>query len=333
MPIGAIWQTLLETPLINFMVVLSALAGGSYGAAILLFTVISRALTFPLTLRTMQSMKALQAIQPQMQEISKKYSDPRRRSEETMKLYKEAGVNPLGCLGPQLIQFPIFIALYQVIRITLGSTPETVLDLSKRLYDVPYIQNAIPLSQRFLTWFPGGGMDLSANGGIPLTLVVFCGMWLQQRISSGQNAATMSNDQQKQMNSMMQWMMPIMFSYFVLVTPAGLGIYWAASTTIGVILQWVFVGPGDFTWGSLVPNVVRERLGMRPATRAGDRRGARRPSTTVQAVTPTAGSTESRAQDDDASSGDQRSNRRGSDRPGTESTGPAPRAGRRRRHH
>src|ERR1700741_5226810 len=99
MPIGAIWQTLLETPLINFMVVLSALAGGSYGAAILIFTLISRALTFPLTLRTMNSMKALQAIQPQMQEIQKKYSDPRRRSEETMKLYREAGVNPLGGLG------------------------------------------------------------------------------------------------------------------------------------------------------------------------------------------------------------------------------------------
>ena len=58
-------------------------------------------------------MKALQEIQPQMQEIQKRYTDPKRRQEETMKLYKEAGVNPLGCLGPQLIQFPIFIALYE----------------------------------------------------------------------------------------------------------------------------------------------------------------------------------------------------------------------------
>ena len=327
MPIGAIWQTALETPLINLMVALSAAAGGSYGLAILLFTVMSRAITFPLTLRTMQSMKKLQAIQPQMQEISKKYSDPRRRSEETMKLYKEAGVNPLGCLGPQLLQFPIFIALYQVIRITLGTTPETVLDLSKRLYNIPYIQNAIPLSHTFL------GMDLSANGGYALMAIVFCGMWLQQRISSSQNAATMSNDQQKQMNSMMQWMMPIIFSYFVIQTPAGLGVYWASSTAIGVILQWVFVGPGDFTWGSLIPPVVRQQLGFGSAGTARDRRAARRPSTTVQAATPTAGSTESRAQDDDASGRNQRTDGRGSDRPGSEPTGPASRASRRRRHH
>ena len=324
MPIGQIWQTVLETPLINLMVALSAAAGGSYGLAILIFTVISRALTFPLTLRTMHSMKALQAIQPQMQEIQKKYSDPRRRSEETMKLYKEAGVNPLGCLGPQLIQFPIFIALYQVIRITLGTTPDTILELSHRLYPIEYIQDAIPLSHRFL------GMDLSANGGYLLTFVVFAAMWLQQRISSGQTA--MTSDQQRQTASMMQWMMPVMFSYFVLITPAGLGIYWAASTIIGVILQWVFVGPGDFTWGSLIPNIVRQQIGMGPAAPSQDRRAPRRPSTD-QDVSPTAGRTETGTQDDDASGRNQRTNRRRGDRPGTESTGPAPRAGRRRRHH
>ena len=326
MPIGAIWQTFLETPLINLMVGLSAAAGGSYGLAILIFTVLSRALTFPLTLRTMQSMKSLQGIQPQMQEIQKKYSDPRRRSEETMKLYKEAGVNPLGCLGPQLIQFPIFIALYQVILVTLGTTPETVINLSHRLYDVPYIQNAIPLSHTFL-W-----MDLSANGGVPLTVVVFAAMWMQQRISASQTAS-MSSAQQQQMNSMMQWMMPGIFSYFVLITPAGLGVYWASSTIIGVILQWVFVGSGDFTWGSLIPPFVRQRVGLRPAAPAHERRTERRPSPSVQTAAPASGSTESRAQDDDASSGDQRTNRRGGDRPSAPPTGPAARSGRRRRHH
>ena len=325
MPIGAIWQTFLETPLINIMVGLSAAAGGSYGLAILIFTVISRALTFPLTLRTMQSMKALQAIQPQMQEIQKKYSDPRRRSEETMNLYKESGVNPLGCLGPQLIQFPIFIALYQVIQVTLGTTPETVINLSHRLYDVPYIQDAIPLSHTFL-W-----MNLSANGGPLLTAVVFAAMWMQQRIST--QAASLTTDQAKQMNSMMQWMMPGIFSYFVLITPAGLGVYWASSTIIGVVLQWVFVGRGDFTWGSLIPPFVRERVGLRPAAPTHERRAERHSSSSVQTTAPAHGSTEARAQDDDASSGDQRTNRRRGDRPGTPPTGPAARPGRRRRHH
>ena len=325
MPIGLIWQTALETPLINIMVVLTALLGGSYGLAILAFTVISRALLFPLTLRMLNSMKALQEIQPQMQEIQKRYTDPKRRQEETMKLYKEAGVNPLGCLGPQLIQFPIFIALYQVIRTTLGGTPESVLDLSQRLYHFPMIQDAIPLSSHFL------GMDLAANGNYAMVAVVFCGMWLQQRISSSRTS-TANSEQQQQMNTMMQWTMPALFSWFVLSTPAGVGLYWAASTIIGIVLQWVFVGPGDFTWGSLIPDPLRERLGMRRASHAPDhRRAAPRTAITQRTEASDGGRTESRTTD--AGSGDQREDGRRGNRTGSESTGPAPRPGRRRRHH
>ena len=165
MPIGAIWRTFLETPLVNVMVGLTDIAFGDYGLALLLFTFLTRALLFPLTVRMLNSMKKLQEIQPRMQEIQKKYSDPKRRQEETMKLYREAGVNPLGCLGPQLIQFPIFIALYQVIRITLGSTPESVVALSDRLYDVAWLQNSIPLSRDFL-W-----LDLGENGDFALAVI------------------------------------------------------------------------------------------------------------------------------------------------------------------
>lgn len=326
MPIGAIWQAALETPLINIMVVLTVFLGGSYGLAILAFTVISRVVTFPLTLRMLHSMKALQDIQPQMQEIQKKYTDPRRRQEEVMKLYRESGVNPLGCVGPQLIQFPIFIALYQVIRLTLGSTPEAVLDLSHRLYDYPLIQNAIPLSSRFL------GMDLVANGSYALVVVVFATMWLQQRISTSRNAATATSEQQQQMNAMMLWMMPAIFSWFVLAAPAGVGLYWAASTAIGIILQWVFVGPGDFTWGSLIPDPVRARLGMGPASQGSHRRTASpRPALTQHTEAPDRGATESRTTDA-SGRGERQDGGRGGV-PGAGSPGPAPRSGRRRRHH
>lgn len=320
MPIGAAWQTLLETPLINIMVGLSALAFGSYGLAILIFTVISRAVLFPLTLRMLHSMKALQEIQPQMQEIQKKYSDPKRRNEEIMKLYREAGVNPLGCLGPQLVQFPVFIALYQVIRITLGNTPEAVLGLSGRLYNVDFIQDAVPLSRTFL-W-----MDLGANGNVLLLVLVFCSMWLQQRISSSRTNAAAQSEQQRQMNQMMQWFMPAMFSWFVIITPAGLGLYWAASTIIGIILQWMFVGPGDFTWGSLIPNVARARLGM-PMLAA----HAHRPTNRQSGAARAGGESESRLTD--AIRGDERKDGRRGDLPGAQPPRPASRSGRRRRHH
>ncbi|MEX1022080.1 MAG: YidC/Oxa1 family membrane protein insertase [Dehalococcoidia bacterium] len=323
MPIGAIWQTFLETPLINIMVGLSVLTFGSYGLAILVFTVITRALMFPLTLRMLHSMRALQEIQPQMAEIQKKYSDPRRRNEEIMKMYKTAGVNPLGCLGPQLLQFPIFIALYQVIRITLGNTPEGVLDLSRRLYEVEFVQGAVPLSRTFL------GMDLGENGNFFLVFGVFAAMWLQQRISTNRsNQATPASANQQQMAQMMQWMMPAVFSWFVWLSPAGLGVYWFASTAIGIILQWMFVGPGDFTWGSLLPAPLREALGI-TLREPGTGRGSRPPRTQPNA--PTGGDTESRT--NDASSGDERQNGRRSGRQGSRATRPSSRSSRRRRHH
>ena len=321
MPIGAIWQTFLETPLINVMLLLSAFTFGSYGLAILVFTVISRALMFPLTLRTLNSARSMQEIQPQLKDLQKKYSDPKRRSQETMKLYKEAGVNPLGCLGPQLIQFPIFIALYQVIRKTLGGSPETVISLSERLYDVDLIQHAVPLSTSFL-W-----LDLQNNGGYFLAILVGASMWLQQRISTARNAGTQS-DQQQSMTQMMQWMMPLMFGWFVLTVPSGLGIYWGFSTIIGILLQWQFVGPGDFTWGSLIPPPVRGSLGIgAPASKSGRQR---RDSTSNVSPEPadSAGDTETEQQD--ASSGNQRTDRRRRRRSRNRSTRSSSRSSRRR---
>ena len=329
MPIGAIWQTLLETPLINMMVLISVLTFGSYGLAILVFTVISRALMFPLTLRTLNAAKAMQEIQPQIKDIQKKYSDPRRRSEETMKLYKESGVNPLGCLGPQLIQFPIFIALYQVIRITLATTPESMVNLSHRLYNVDILQNAAPLGTQFL-W-----IDLQQNGTILLTVIVFASMWLQQRISTGRNAATQT-DQQRQMNQMMQWMLPVVFAWFVLAVPAGLGLYWGASTTIGIVLQWRYVGPGDFTWGSLIPNFVREQIGSERIA-APDAKNGRRPAASSNntdqqsADQQSAGaSAETETEQSDGNSRDQRKNGRRRRRSRSRSARSSSRSGRRR---
>ncbi|RLT35861.1 MAG: membrane protein insertase YidC [Chloroflexi bacterium] len=316
MPIGLIWQTALETPLINFMIALSRTAFDSYGLAILLFTVLTRVVTFPLTLRTLHAMKSMQVLQPLLAEVQKKYTDPRRRSEETMKLYKEHGVNPLGCLGPQLVQIPIFIALYATIRLTIGSTPEAMLYLSSRLYDIEYIRHAIPLSTSFL------GMDLAENGSMGLAAFVFVGMWVQQRISTSR-ASTTPGSQQAQMNQMMQWFMPIFFGwFFVLTLPAALGLYWGASTAIGVILQWIFVGPGDFHVGELIPR----NLPWGSSTAGGTSAVSTTRRTSNAAPR---GGTESG--DDDANHGSEREDSRGGSGPGTGSTGPGPRTGRRRR--
>ncbi|MBM4416353.1 MAG: YidC/Oxa1 family membrane protein insertase [Chloroflexi bacterium] len=315
MPLGEAWQLLLETPLINFMVLLSVACFGSFGAAILLFTVITRVITFPLTLKTLHASRAMQELQPQLADIQKRYSDPKRRSEETMKLYRENGVNPIGCLGPMIVQFPIFIALYGVIRITLGNTPENVLYLSTRLYDFDVIRSAIPPDTTFLL------LDLEESGNIPLALTVFVAMYLQQRISTTRRL-TPDRQQNLANDIMLQFGIPLIFGYFlVLGFPAGLGLYWAASTIIGIILQWIFVGPGDFTWRTAVPFPAAWR--SRAAARLRPRPQAQPASAATRGVTE--------ARDSNASGGDERQDGR---RGGGKGAGPAraqPRSSRRRR--
>ncbi len=108
----------------------------NYGIAIILLTLIIKIILLPLTLKQQKSMTKTQKIQPKLQEIMEKYKyDKERQSQETMKLYKEYGVNPMGGCLPLLIQFPILIAFYQVIQkpvqYVLGYTAKEVTALLK----------------------------------------------------------------------------------------------------------------------------------------------------------------------------------------------------------
>jgi YidC/Oxa1 family membrane protein insertase len=92
----------------------------NYGIAIIVLTLLIRLILLPLGIKQIKSMQAMQAIQPRVKELQKKYKGNKQKAqEETMKLYKEAGVNPLGGCLPLLLQFPILIAMYAVIRAPL----------------------------------------------------------------------------------------------------------------------------------------------------------------------------------------------------------------------
>lgn len=89
----------------------------NYGVAIILLTVLIRLILLPLGIKQIKSMQAMQAIQPKVKEIQKKFKNNKQKAqEETMKLYRESGVNPLGGCLPLLLQFPILISMYAVIR-------------------------------------------------------------------------------------------------------------------------------------------------------------------------------------------------------------------------
>jgi YidC/Oxa1 family membrane protein insertase len=223
--IGELFTLLLMNPLVNLLVLLTHVLGGSFGLAIIAFTILVRAVTFPLTLRQLHATRSMQSIQPKIAEVNKKYSDPKRRQEEVMKLYRESGANPLSCLGPMLLTFPIFIALYSAIRIALPNSPEALEKLSSHVYGWSYLQHALPLEEHFL------GVDLRANGGDSIVGYIFVALVAATTFLQTKTTVTTSTDERaRQQQQMMNVMMPFMFAFFALSFPVGVSLYWVVNS-------------------------------------------------------------------------------------------------------
>lgn len=239
--ITQVWNTILLEPMLNFLVLLSKYLLGNFGLAIIVLTIIIRLVTLPLTMRQLRSTKAMQALQPKMKELQKKYAkDKQQLNTEVMKLYKEQGINPLGCVFPMLIQFPIWIALYQSVIQALAYTPENLIGLSKQLYSWAPIQGMVPLNQHFL-W-----LDLT-RGDFIIGILTAASMWVLQKMSTSPSL----DPQQQSMNRIMLWMMPLMFGFFAITLPSGLSVYWVASNIIGIVIQYRISGWGDLRMPSL----------------------------------------------------------------------------------
>ena len=239
--IGEIWNGVIIRPMINSLVLLYWVFFSNFGLAIIVFTVLVRAAMFPLSVKQSRSMKMMSAIQPKMKEIQEKYKGDRPRlSKETMKLYKENGVNPIGCIGPLVLQMPIFFGLFWALRGTLPSTPERLADLSEKLYAwLPQVHQVVPLNGQFLS------MDLAAfssNNPAPfnilLPVLVGASMWLMQKMTTMPSM----NAQQASTNRMMLWLMPLMFGFFTLNFESGLALYWIVSNVVGIVIQGFITG-------------------------------------------------------------------------------------------
>ena len=238
--IAQIWNSILIQPMVNSLVLLYSMANSNFGIAIVLFTIIIRAGMMPLTVKQSRQMKAMSALQPKLKEIQAKYkSDRQRQSQETMKMYKDNGVNPIGCLGPMFIQMPIFIALYQAIIKTVPSEPENLVVLSKYLYGwLPMVRQSIPIESTFF-W-----LDLAKpDPTVILPILVGASMFLMQKMTT----MPAMDERQASTNRMMLWMMPIMFGLFAsdLIGPgfpSGLALYWVISNLVGVVIQGFITG-------------------------------------------------------------------------------------------
>ena len=238
--IGFLWNEGLINPMINALIILANVLFDNFGLAIIAFTILIRVAMTPLTLRQFRTTRAMQEMQPQLQEIQKKYKDPKRRQQEMMKLYREVGFNPLGCILPFALQMPIWIALFHVIRRTLGTTPEALLSLSSRLYDWDFITEAVPLSSNFLF------LDL-AESSVILAALVLVVTFYHQKLSTAGRAAAARDDRQAATNRMMLIMMPLLFGWFTMTVPSGLGLYWFINSLVGMVTAYFHFRPSNIT--------------------------------------------------------------------------------------
>jgi YidC/Oxa1 family membrane protein insertase len=236
----------------------------NFGIAIILFTIVIRLITFPLTASQLKSQKKMQALNSskKWQDIQKKYKDDKEKlAQEQMAIYKEMGINPLASCLPLLIQFPIMIGLYQAISLAMAQAPIQLLNLSRTLYSFIPAALLIPVKSQFLwlnlglpeqasaLWYFPSAIPIIGGIGLPImTLLVVATTYLQSKLMTP--ASTSPGDQGAQMSKSMNLMMPVMMGFITWTLSSGLALYFIVSNLLG-IAQYAMMG--NVNWSNLLP--------------------------------------------------------------------------------
>jgi YidC/Oxa1 family membrane protein insertase len=241
------WSIIIN-PFITALTLFYSLTG-SIVLSIVVFTVVTRMLLYPLTLQQQRSMRKQQTLQPKIKKLQEKYKNDREKlAQEQMKLFQEEGINPVaGCL-PMFIQIPIFLGLYQAIIYALAATPLQLMDMSGRLL-IPGLAAEVPLNNIWM------GLDLTlpptANPmyALALPVLVMATTWAQTKLTMPANSASTPSsgggggaaDQTQAMMKSMTTIMPLMLGFFSLSFSVGISIYFITSNLIGAF-QYGFIG-------------------------------------------------------------------------------------------
>ncbi len=193
----------------------------NYGLSIILLTLLIRTIFWPLTHKGTESMRRMGELSPMMKEINEKYKDdPQKRQQELMKFYKENKINPVaGCL-PMLVQMPVFIGLFFVLR--------SAIEL--RYADFLWIRDLSAPEELFRDVLP-----FPLN---PLPLVMALTMFLQQKMTP--TAAAGGDPKQQQMQQTMMKVMPLMLLVFLYNFASGLALYWTTQNLTMIFQQLAY---------------------------------------------------------------------------------------------
>lgn len=223
-----LFNTFLYYPLFNLLVLIyNYLPGHDFGLAIILLTVIIRLALYPVSVKALNSQKALQKLQPQLEEIQKKYKgDREKQAKETLELYRKGKVNPFSGLLLAIVQLPILIALYKVFWQGLNSQE------LNNLYS--FIANPGNVNPMFFNL-----VDLSKPN---VTFAVLAGItqfWQTKMLMPKTNKnQPKSGSVATMMQKQMVYFFPFLTAIILFKLPSALGLYWTASSIFSIAQQY-----------------------------------------------------------------------------------------------
>lgn len=209
------WNQFIVYPLSQLIIWTANIAGGSFGISIILVTILIRLIILPLMINQIKSTKAMQAIQPELEKLQKKYSSKdaatqQKLQQETMALFKKYNINPLAGCFPILIQMPILVGFYHAIVRTRAIATDTFL------------------------WFDLGSPDPY----FILPIIAGIATFISQKISMARGTAA-----QNPSMTMMLWVMPAMIIFFAIKLPAALALYWVVGNIFSIVQQFIIKAP------------------------------------------------------------------------------------------
>lgn len=263
------WQTVIIQPFTNILLLINSLVH-NFGLSIILFTLLIRLLTHPLTVQQLKATKSMQSLQedPRYLKMQEKYkNDKDKLAEEQMKLYKELGINPMGSCLPTLIQLPIILGLYQSVIKAMAASPLELFNLEQIVYP-KWINaaNLLPLNNQFLWMDLGQPERLTIFGvAIPmLAILVVLTTFLQSKLVQPPTAA--GNDQAAMVNNSMSIYMPILMGFMAYSLASGLALYFLVSN-IFTIGQYALLGRAN--WRNIIPFLKKDDAPKAGAPKAG----------------------------------------------------------------
>lgn len=239
------------------------IVGQNYGLSIIIFTILTKVLLFPITYNQSKAMDDMSKVAPLEKEIREKYKGNKEKmSEELMKLYEKHKISPMGGCLPLLIQIPIILAMFYIVRQPLTYIVQTPVEKLEE-YTQEYLEkqevseneikgNEIQIANKYelidMNFFginfgdvPSKAFSKNAEEKVSYITLIVPILTLVFSIFQTKQSQKNSNltDEQKEQQKTMNLMMPLLSAYIACVMPLALGIYWLIGNVLQILTQWL----------------------------------------------------------------------------------------------